>query len=89
MGMTDWDAVGNGDKDMSSGAIKRIIGAQTHIEVPAGEWSDCRTAAATSLSAFRAWIAASSLSAGVKAWWAARPDAQVEAARQGALLLAA
>jgi len=87
MGMTDWDAIGSSDKDMSSGAVKRIIGVQTHIDVPPGEWADCRSAAATSLTAFRAWIAASSLPAGVRSWWAARPDAQVEATRQGALLL--
>lgn len=88
-GESDWDAIGSADKDMGTGQIKRRCGVETHFFVPDGEWADCRAAAATSLTAFRAWIAASSLPAGVRSWWAARPDAQVEAARQGALLQAA
>ena len=87
-GESDWDAIGSADKDMGTGQIKRRCGVETHFFVPDGEWTACRSAAASGLTAFRAWIAASGLSAEKRAWWAARPDAVVECLRQGALGMA-
>ena len=86
-GESDWDAVGHYDKDGDT--VIRDLCVESKLRVPPGEWTACRSAAASGLTAFRAWIAASGLSAEKRAWWAARPDAQVEAARQGALLQAA
>jgi len=87
-GESDWDAIGLGDRDMGTGQVKRRCGVETHFDVPDGEWTACRAAAVSGLTAFRAWIAASGLSAPTRAWWAARPDAVVDAARHGALLQA-
>lgn len=84
-----WDAVGTADKNMNSGAISRKISASTDLSISEADWDGCRAAAATSLPAFRAWIAASGKPSAVKSWWAALPDPPVEAARQAALLLAA
>lgn len=87
-GDTDVDAIGHYDQQGVTGVPVRKIGASFDMAITPAEWSACRAAALSGLTAFDAWVAGSGHSAESKAMYANMPPMWRDAVRRGALGLA-
>ena len=87
-GDTDVDAVARFDREGPTGTPIRTVGAAWEVQLSPAEWLTARPAAATSLTAFDAWMAGSAKPAEVKAMYAGLPVAWREQVRLAVLGLA-